>query len=157
MYLPQCLSDMIKLHWLTSDLIPERSEKFKFRENFVTLFTVSKTDPKIEIYPCNCRKIAKWNSKFKSGIFTWKWKKMEKLIFYRNQYKIQILCVAIKKVFDSWIKSYEAYSIFRSSTILELFGFFKALSLRSAINLPVYFKSNKISSNFISCVCVNAH
>ena len=59
MYLPQCLSDMIKLHWLTSDLIPERSEKFKFRENFVTIFTVSKTDPKIEIYPCNCRKIAK--------------------------------------------------------------------------------------------------
>ena len=34
MYLPQCLSNMIKLHWLTSDLILGKFEKFEFRPEF---------------------------------------------------------------------------------------------------------------------------
>jgi len=63
----------------------------------------------------NCKK----NSKFKCGIFTWKNGNFGKLIFYRNQHKIVIADSPPEKVFDPWIKSYEAYSIFITSVILE--------------------------------------
>ena len=41
------------------------------------------------------------------------------LFFHRNQRKIVNQGSPPKKVFDPWIKSYEAYSIFRTSVILE--------------------------------------
>ena len=37
-------------HWLISDLIPEKSEKFEFRKNFVTIFFSVKTWPKKGIF-----------------------------------------------------------------------------------------------------------
>ena len=38
----------------------------------------------------------------------------KKLIFHQNQRKILIACVPSEKVFDPRIKSYEAFSIFKT-------------------------------------------
>ena len=50
-----------------------------------------------------------------------KLKTLENLFFRRNQRKIVIAGSPFEKVFDPWIKSYEAYSILRTSVILEIF------------------------------------
>ena len=51
------------LHWLISDLIPKKTEKFELRKNFVTIFFSVKNWPKKQNFdffcPRNFRKIAK--------------------------------------------------------------------------------------------------
>ena len=92
MYLPQCLSDMIKLHWLTSDLIPGKIEKFEFRPKFCN----HKLTKKKETFVCPQNEIQNLRmGDLKMKIFG------KKLIFHQNQRKILIVCVATKKVFDS--------------------------------------------------------
>ena len=43
-----------------------------------------------------------------------------KLFFHQKKCKIVIACSSFEKVLNSWIESYEAYSIFRTSAILEV-------------------------------------
>ena len=38
-------------NWLISDLIPKKSQKCEFRKHFVTIFSVSKPDPKKKNFP----------------------------------------------------------------------------------------------------------
>ena len=115
---------MAVLDWLISDLIPKKSEKFEFRKNFMSIFFSVKNWPK------------KWNfdffayaifeklqnevQNFGVGYLPEKWKILKKLILHRNQHKILCACNPTKKVFDPWVKSYEAFSISGTSGILEL-------------------------------------
>ena len=118
---------IIIVYWLISDLIPKKSEKFEFLKNFVTMFFSVKNWPikrNFEIFrPRNFGKIVKKNWKFESGLFTWKIQNFGKLFFHCNQRKIVNPGSPPKKVFDPWIKSYEAYSIFRTSVVLEYVTF----------------------------------
>ena len=63
------------------------------------------------------RKIAERNSKLEGGKST---RKMEKLLFHRNHRKILIRGNQRLGIFKPRIKSYEAFSIFWPSAILEL-------------------------------------
>ena len=116
-----------KLHWLISDLIPKKSEKFEFRKNFVTIFFSVENWPKkwnFDFFcPRNFRKIAKLSSKFRSGIFTLKWKILEQLIFHWNQRKIawtkKIKISFFGSVFDTEKYCQKIFPTF------ELFGFFR--------------------------------
>jgi len=102
-------------------LIPKKSEKFEFWKNVPTMFFSSKNRlivGNFEIFrPRNLRKIVKKKIQnlrvdYFPEIF---WKTY---FFYRYQRKIVIARSSPKKVFDPWIKSYEAYSIFRTYAIL---------------------------------------
>ena len=127
----QCNSYIIAIiivHWLISDLIPKKSEKFEFWKNFVTMFFSVKNWPikqNFEIFrPRNFEKIVKKNPKLQSGQSTRNFENFRQIFFFHcNQRKIVIACSPPKKVFDPWIKSYEAYSIFRTSVVLEYVTF----------------------------------
>ena len=114
-------------YWLISDLIPKKSEKFEFWKNFVTMFFSVKNWPikqNFEIFrPRNFEKIVKKIQNFRVGKVPEILRIFEKFFFHCNQRKIVIACSPPKKVFDPWIKSYEAYSIFRTSVVLEYVTF----------------------------------
>ena len=77
--------DSSRAQWLISDLIPKKSEKIEFRKNFMSIFFSVKNWPKKWNFDFYClrnfRKIAKWSSKFRSGIFTWRMENFEKTHF----------------------------------------------------------------------------
>ena len=67
----------------------------------------------------------KWNLQklidqwFNQEFWIENFKILENLLIYRNWRRILIACSTFENVFGSWIKSYEACSIFRTSAILE--------------------------------------
>ena len=75
--------------WLISDLIPKKSKKLEFRKKFLTIFFSAKNWPEKWNFDIFClrnfRKIAKLNSKFKSGINGHNFfPKFEYFRFFRN-------------------------------------------------------------------------
>ena len=108
-------------------MIPKKYENFEFWENFNTMFLSVKNWPKKRIFEISHPRIFKKSIKeipnFKVGYLPEKMKILKKYFFHRNQRKILIACSPLKKVFDPWIKSYEAYSIFRTSVVLEYVTF----------------------------------
>ena len=81
----------IFLYCLISDFIPKKSEKVEF-----------------------------WKIFGRMGYPPEKLKILKKIFFHQNKCKIVIACSSFEKVLNSWIESYEAYSIFRTSAILEV-------------------------------------
>ena len=115
-------------YWWISDLIPKKSEKFEFWKNFSTIFLSVKNWPKItKFWYLKLVKFSR-NRWKKPKTSEWakypkKWEFSKNFFFHCNQRKIVIACTPPKKVFDPWIKSYEAYSIFGTSVVLEYVTF----------------------------------